>query len=135
MKKEKATTKKPLCVISLETFGEYAKHDIQTNSLWRSNPYENYAVVPDDMVDGIMAAKGYCDIETKDEDVIGTEWVKNEETGKHEKVEKVIGTRKVVTKWIAGTIPEAKEDEAAPTEMEQLRADIDFLAIMTGVEL
>jgi hypothetical protein len=50
------------CVISIEPFGEYAMHDIQTNSVWASNPYEDYAVVPDDMVEGIMATKGFCDI-------------------------------------------------------------------------
>ena len=29
----------------------------------------------------------------------------------------------------------APEPEQAPTEMERLRADVDYLAIMTGVEL
>lgn len=61
---------RPLCVISIETFGEYAVHDIQTNSVWASNPYEDYAVVPDDMVEGIMATKGFCDITLNEE---GTE--------------------------------------------------------------
>jgi hypothetical protein len=50
------------CVISKETFGEYAIRDIQTNSSWTSNPYEDYAVVPDDMVNAIMETKGFCDI-------------------------------------------------------------------------
>lgn len=43
-----------------------------------------------------------------------------------------------VTRWSAGVIPEpepTQEPEAEPTEMEQLRADIDYIAIMTGVEL
>ena len=40
-----------------------------------------------------------------------------------------------VTKWVAGTIPEVEEPEAPISETEQLRADIEFLAIMTGVEL
>lgn len=52
----------PFCVISKATFGEYAVHDIQTNSGWDENPYEDYAVVPDDMVPGIMETKGFCDI-------------------------------------------------------------------------
>ena len=35
-----------------------------------------------------------------------------------------------------GQKPEpAEEPEQAPTEMERLRADVDYLAIMTGVEL
>lgn len=62
----------PFCVISKETFGEYAVRDIQTNSSWATNPYEDYAIVPDDMVEGIMETRGFCDI-TLNED--GTEVV------------------------------------------------------------
>ena len=40
-----------------------------------------------------------------------------------------------VTKWTAGEIPEQEDPEAEPTEVEKLRADLEFLAIMTGVEL
>lgn len=40
-----------------------------------------------------------------------------------------------VTKWVAGTIPKEEETEKPVTVEEQLRADIDYLAIMTGVEL
>jgi hypothetical protein len=40
-----------------------------------------------------------------------------------------------VTKWLAGTVPETKEAENSITELEQLRADIDYIAVMTGVEL
>lgn len=41
-----------------------------------------------------------------------------------------------VTKWIAGTIPEPEHEPEEPvSEVEQLRADIDYIAIMTGVEL
>ena len=61
-----------LCVISKETFGEYAMHDIQTNSSWAFNPYENYAIVPTDMVEAIMKTRGFCDIELNEE---GTEVV------------------------------------------------------------
>lgn len=111
-----------LHVISLEKFGE--AHDIQSNSMWESNPYENYAVIPDDMVEGITETKGFCDIEVIDENIV--EIV--------EDVEKVIGTRKVVSKWIARDIPEVEEPEIV-SEMEQLRADIDYISIMTGVEL
>ncbi len=59
--------KNPFCVISIDTFGEYAVHDIQTNSSWTSNPYENYAVVPDEMVEAIMETCGFCDIELNKE--------------------------------------------------------------------
>lgn len=40
-----------------------------------------------------------------------------------------------VTKWTAGTLPEPQKEDVQPTEVEQLRADVDYLAIMTGVEL
>jgi hypothetical protein len=52
----------PFCVISKNTFGEYEVRDIQTNSAWGANPYEDYAVVPDEMVTEIMETKGFCDI-------------------------------------------------------------------------
>lgn len=58
----------------------------------------------------------------------------NEETGEIKMVteqrERVIMT---VTEMTEGTLPEPVEPE--PTETEQLRADVDYLAIMTGVEL
>lgn len=41
----------------------------------------------------------------------------------------------IVTKWVASDIPEIEETTLAPSEIEQLRADIDYIAIMTGVEL
>lgn len=54
----------PFCVISKNTFGEYAVRDIQTNSAWGANPYGNdYAVVPDYMVTDILATRGFVDIE------------------------------------------------------------------------
>ena len=41
-----------------------------------------------------------------------------------------------VTKWTAGTIPEPEpETKPEPTELEQLRADVDYIAMETGVEL
>ena len=58
----------PFCVISKNTFGEYAVRDIQTNSAWGANPYEDYAIVPDDMVTEIMETKGFCDIVLNEEE-------------------------------------------------------------------
>ena len=53
----------PFCVISKNTYGDYAVHDIQTNSAWSENPYgDDYAVVPDEMAQDILETKGYCDI-------------------------------------------------------------------------
>lgn len=52
----------PITVISLKTYGEHNVHDIQQNSAWTQNPYSDYAIVPDKMVEGILKTKGYCDI-------------------------------------------------------------------------
>lgn len=36
---------------------------IETNSGWSENPYgEDYAIVPDEMMPGIMETRGFCDI-------------------------------------------------------------------------
>lgn len=44
-----------------------------------------------------------------------------------------------VIKWTAGTIPEPveleEETQTGVGEVEQLRADVDYIAVMTGVEL
>lgn len=49
-------------VISKSTFGEYGVRDIQCNANWCSCPYSDYALIPDSMVEGILATQGYCDI-------------------------------------------------------------------------
>lgn len=60
-------------VISKNTFGEFECRDVQTNSAWVENPYgDEYAVIPQDLIDGIVATCGFCDIELNDE---GTEVV------------------------------------------------------------
>ncbi len=105
------TRQNPLCVISIATFGEYEVHSIQTNSGWSENPYdEGYAIVPDDMVQVIMATQGFCDIVLNDDN---TE----------------------VVSFTAREIPVIEEPETPVSETEQLRADIDYIAVMTGVEL
>lgn len=48
---------------------------------------------------------------------------------------KKIGGIVTVTKWVAGTMPDVEEEKPSISEIEQLRADIDYLAVMTGVEL
>ena len=81
----------PFCVISKAVFGEYSVRDIQTNTAWSENLYgEEYAVVPDEMVQDILATCGFCDIELNDE---GTE----------------------VVSFIALEIPEIPEKETEPT--------------------
>lgn len=49
-------------------------------------------------------------------------------------VEEVDGVM-TVTKWIAGTIPEIIEEERPVSDIEQLQADIVYIALMTGVKL
>lgn len=100
-----------LCVISKDVFGDNSIHNIQSNSSWDENPYgDNYAVVPNDMVDAIMETKGYCDIELNED---GTE----------------------VVSFTAREIPVEEPIEAPISPTEQLRADIDYIAVMMGVEL
>ena len=100
-----------ICVISKATFGDYSVRDIQSNSGWLDNPYgEEYAIVPADMEEAIKETRGFCDIKlTKD------------------------GT--TVVSFKAKEIPVIEEPEKPVTEAERLRADIDYLAIMTGVTL
>ena len=49
-------------------------------------------------------------------------------------VEEIDGVM-TVTKWIPGAIPKVEEPERTISEVEKLRADIDYIAVMTGVEL
>lgn len=66
-------SKNLFCVVSKATFGEYSVRDIQTNSAWEENPYgADYAVVPSELVDGIMDTRGFCDIDLNED---GTEVV------------------------------------------------------------
>ena len=103
--------KNPLCVISIDTYGKHKMHDIQTNSSWVKNPYDKeYAVVPDDMVQDILTTKGYCDITLNND---GSE----------------------IVSFVGREIPEMPKPEQPVSNMEQLRADVEFLALMTGVEL
>ena len=70
---------------------------------------DGYAVIPDNMETPNFP---FGDIETK----------------------KVNGVM-TVTKWAAGTIPEVEEPEQPISPIEQLKADIEYLALMTEVEL
>ena len=86
------------CVISKMVFGEYAVRDIQTNSSWTKNPYgDDYAVVPDDMVQSILETRGFCSIRLNEDE---TE----------------------VVSFVAREIPEIPEVERKPTTEERLAA-------------
>ena len=61
-----------ICVISEATFGEYNIHQIQTNGGWTEDPkLEGYALVPDEMAEGIMETGGFCDITVENGVVTG----------------------------------------------------------------
>lgn len=103
--------KNPFCVISKETFSEYAVHDIQTNSSWNANPYEDYAVVPDELVEELMETCGFCDITLNEE---GTE----------------------VISFVAREIPVFPEEAEEPTTEDDLMAmTIDHEYRLTLLEL
>lgn len=70
---------------------------------------EGYAVIPDDMETPNFP---FGEIEVEEIDGVMT-----------------------VTKWVAGIMPETEGDATSVTPIEQLRADVDYLAVMTGVEL
>lgn len=100
-----------MIIISKSTFGDYNQHYTYGSGAWTSNPYpEDYAIVPPEMEKDIADTQGYCDIELNED---GTE----------------------VVSFTAREIPEIEEPEQPVTEAEQLRADLDYLAIMTGVTL
>lgn len=104
---ELPTRKNPFCVISKATYGDYAIRDIQTNSAWSGNPYgSDYAVVPDDLVEGILATRGFCDIELNED---GTE---------------------VVT-FTPLEVPEIPEPEAQPTQLDRIEAQVTYTALLT----
>jgi hypothetical protein len=67
---------------------------------------DGWAIVPDDMV--IPDTFPFVDIEVKDG---------------------------MVVSMTVGVMPEPEEEIVIPTELEQLRADVDYIAMETGVEL
>ena len=102
--------KNAFCVIAIECY-ENGQHDIQTNTGWTKNPYgKEYAVVPDNLVPEIMATKGFCDIELNEE---GAE----------------------VVSYTSREIPVIPDEEEPVSEAEKLRADIDYISVMLGVDL
>lgn len=59
-------------IISKETQNEQGLRYTYSSSAWVSNPFDDYAIVPEDMVEEIEATRGYCDIELNED---GTEVV------------------------------------------------------------
>ena len=98
-------------IISKSTYGEHRQHYIYSSTAWVENPYpDDYAIVPPELEEGIKETDGFCDITLNNR-----------------------GTK--VLSFTAREIPVIEEPEQPVTEAERLRADIDYLAIMTGVTL
>ncbi len=90
---------------------------------------DGWAVVPDDMETPNFP---YGDIEVKDEDIIKTEIELID--GEEKEVEKVIGTRKVVTKWYAKDkdilpFPVHKFEDATEETTPNAQDDTDAMLI------
>ena len=101
---------KRICVISKSTFGEYGIRDIQENNSWSKNPYgDDYAIVPESMIDDIMETKGFCDIELNSD---GTE---------------IVG-------FTANEIREIHESPRKPTKEERISALEAAMLEMIGVD-
>ena len=108
--KEFNERKNPFCVIS-KTANENGWYDLQTNTAWSCNPYgDNYAVVPDDMVEAIMETCGYCDIVLNED---GTE----------------------IVSFTATEIPVLPEAEPEPTQLDMIEAQVTYTAMMTDTLL
>lgn len=95
-----------ITIISKNEFGDYNIHDIQTNSSWVKNPYDDYAIVPDDMVEDILTTCGFCDIELNED---GTE----------------------IVSFTAREIPDIPQDEAEATQLDRVEAQVVYTAMMT----
>ena len=83
-------------------------HDIQSQSHRRTCWLPGYIEVPAHLEQAAWASCGYCDLIIEDGKLVG------------------------ITPL---PIPEPEPVVEPPTETEQLRADVDFIAAMTGVTL
>ncbi len=102
--------KNKFCVISKATYGDYEKHDIQTNSAWSENPYgDDYVIVPTDMVEDILLTQGYCDITLNEDE---TE----------------------VVSFVAREIPQIDIVET-PSQLDVIEAQVTYTAMMTDTLL
>ena len=84
-------------------------HGLQSQSHRTECWLDGWIVVPPQLEKAAWDCCGYCDLTIEDGVLVGL---------------------------TPGQIPEVEvPEQSEPTEMEQLRADVDYLAIMTGVEL
>lgn len=107
----------PFCVISKTVSlvtdingKKHAMRDIQTNSGWSGNPYKDYAVVPDNMVQDILATGGFVDIVLSAD---GTE----------------------VVEFTAREIPDIPKGQTEPSQLDLIEAQATYTALMTDTLL
>lgn len=94
-----------ICIEATETGLHYFETQSHRTKCW----LEGYIAVPQELESIVVECGGYCDL------VIRNNIVKE-----------VIARPDLIP---------IQEAEQAPTEFEQLRADVDYIAIMTGVDL
>lgn len=83
-------------------------HGLQSQSGRTSCWLDGWIEVPSNLESQIWATVGYCDLQIENGKLVG-----------------ITPTER----------PEPEPVAPTPTEMEQLRADVDYLSVMTGVEL
>ena len=110
MTEEIITRKNPFCVIS-KVSNRNGWRDLQANSAWSANPYgDDFAVVPDELVESIMETCGYCDIELNED---GTE----------------------IISFTPIAIPTFPEQEPQPSQLDIIEAQVTYTAMMTDTLL
>ena len=95
-----------MMIIKIEA-NKNGQHLFQTQSHRRECWLDDYIAVPENLESAVMSCKGYCDLTIKN-------------------------NRLIEIQPRPDLIP---VEEVKPSELEQLRADVDFLSIMTGVSL
>lgn len=94
-----------ICIEATETGLHYYETQSHRLECW----LDGYVAVPQEFESEVIQCNGYCDLVIED------------------------GVLKSITAR-PDLIP-TKLTETNPTEVEQLRADVDYIAVMTGVEL
>lgn len=84
------------------------QHPIESQSDRTSCWLEGYIEVPDSLVERVEESLGWCNLDIRDGVLVG-----------------ITSTAK----------PDLTPVKPPPTELEKLRADLDYLSVMTGVSL
>lgn len=98
-----------VCVIMKESSGNAAR-EIRTNVEYIEDQYLDFAIVPPELVDGIVATNGFCDIELSEDE-------------------------KTVVSFTAREIPTVpKPDQNYEARIASLEEELAFTKIILGVE-